>query len=452
MIYLFNKRNILTLDLDPEPLFLIFSSFNLLIVINVIAMLFLLFASALISGTEVAFFSLSQTDLNELSNETKSENKVVKLLERPRKLLATILIANNFVNILIVLLFATLAENLFGDFDFNNFHLKIPIRFLIEVILVTFLILLFGEVLPKVYASRNALSFSKKMAKFIIVINTILTPFSTPLIWLTEFIEKNLGNMNNNFNVETLSQALELTSDGATTKEEQKILEGIVNFGNTETVQIMTPRIDVFAISDEEPFEAVLNRILEKGFSRNPIYKDNIDNIIGVLYAKDLLAHLDKTSFKWQTLIREAFFVPENKKLDDLLDDFRGRKNHLAIVVDEYGGTSGLVTLEDVIEEIVGDINDEFDDEDLSYSKIDNNNYVFEGKTSIKDFCRVLDDEDEKIFEREKGESETLAGFILEISGKFPKKGEKIIFKNYTFTIEALDKKRIKQIKATRNA
>ena len=191
MIYLFNKRNILTLDLDPEPLFLIFSSFNLLIVINVIAMLFLLFASALISGTEVAFFSLSQTDLNELSNETKSENKVVKLLERPRKLLATILIANNFVNILIVLLFATLAENLFGDFDFNNFHLKIPIRFLIEVILVTFLILLFGEVLPKVYASRNALSFSKKMAKFIIVINTILTPFSTPLIWLTEFIEKN---------------------------------------------------------------------------------------------------------------------------------------------------------------------------------------------------------------------------------------------------------------------
>ena len=452
MIYLFNKRNILTLDLDPEPLFLIFSSFNLLIVINVIAMLFLLFASALISGTEVAFFSLSQTDLNELSNETKSENKVVKLLERPRKLLATILIANNFVNILIVLLFATLAENLFGDFDFNNFHLKIPIRFLIEVILVTFLILLFVEVLPKVYASRNALSFSKKMAKFIIVINTILTPFSTPLIWLTEFIEKNLGNMNNNFNVETLSQALELTSDGATTKEEQKILEGIVNFGNKETVQIMTPRIDVFAISDEEPFEAVLNRILEKGFSRNPIYKDNIDNIIGVLYAKDLLAHLDKTSFKWQTLIREAFFVPENKKLDDLLDDFRGRKNHLAIVVDEYGGTSGLVTLEDVIEEIVGYINDEFDDEDLSYSKIDNNNYVFEGKTSIKDFCRVLDDEDEQIFEREKGESETLAGFILEISGKFPKKGEKIIFKNYTFTIEALDKKRIKQIKATRNA
>lgn len=442
------------MDPDPEPLLLLFSSFNILIVVNAIALIFLLIASALISGTEVAFFSLSQTDLNILSNQAKGENIVVKLLERPRKLLATVLIANNFINILIVLLFATLAENLFGDFDYqlNLFYFQIPIRFLIEVILVTFLILLFGEVLPKIYASRNALFFSRKMSKFINFINTILTPFSMPLIWLTKFIEKNLGNMNSHFNVETLSQALELTSEGATTKEEQKILEGIVNFGNTETVQIMTPRIDIFAISVDEPFEEVLKKILEKGYSRNPVYKDNIDTIIGVLYAKDLLAHLNKTSFKWQNLVRAAFFVPENKKLDDLLDDFRGRKNHLAIVVDEYGGTCGLVTLEDVIEEIVGDINDEFDDEDLSYSKIDEHNYIFEGKTTIKDFCRVLDDEDEDIFEREKGESETLAGFILEISGKFPKIGEKIIFKNYTFTIEALDKKRIKQIKATRNA
>jgi len=442
------------LDPDPEPLFILFTTLNLLIVFNAIALIFLLIASALISGTEVAFFSLSQTDLNILSNQAIGENTVVKLLQRPRKLLATVLIANNFINILIVLLFATLAENLFGDFDYllNLYFFEIPIRFLIEVILVTFLILLFGEVLPKIYASRNALFFSRKMSKFINFTNIILTPFSMPLIWLTKFIERNLGNMNSNFNVETLSQALELTSEGATTKEEQKILEGIVNFGNTETVQIMTPRIDIFAISVDEPFEEVLRKILEKGYSRNPVYKDNIDHIIGVLYAKDLLAHLNKTSFKWQNLVRAAFFVPENKKLDDLLDDFRGRKNHLAIVVDEYGGTCGLVSLEDVIEEIVGDINDEFDDEDLTYSKIDEDNYVFEGKTTIKDFCKVLDDEDEDIFEREKGESETLAGFILEISGKFPKKGEKINFKNYTFTIEALDKKRIKQIKATRNA
>tara|TARA_R110001592_G_scaffold274255_2_gene541272 strand:+ start:2252 stop:3580 length:1329 start_codon:yes stop_codon:yes gene_type:complete len=442
------------LDPDPEPLLLFITSINILSAINIIALLALLIGSALISGTEVAFFSLSQTDLNELSNDGKDENIIVTLLQRPRKLLAAILITNNFVNILIVLLFASLADTFFGDFNYElNLHFfLVPVRFLIEVILVTFLILLFGEVLPKVYASRNALPFSKKMAKFIGVINVLLTPFSMPLISLTKFIEKKLGSKNTNFSVETLSQALELTSEGATTKDEQKILQGIVNFGNTETVQIMKPRIDIFALSDTETYENVLSKILENGYSRNPVYKENIDNIVGVLYAKDLLAHLNKKDFKWQSLVREAFFVPENKKLDDLLDNFRSRKNHLAIVVDEYGGTSGLVTLEDVIEEIVGDINDEFDDEDLAYSKIDENNYIFEGKTSIKDFCRVLDDEDEEIFEQEKGESETIAGFILEISGKFPKKGEKINFKNYTFTIEALDKKRIKQIKATRNA
>jgi gliding motility-associated protein GldE len=442
------------LDPDPELLLTFLLSFDFLTSINTIVLIVLLICSALISGTEVAFFSLSQSDLNELSNEGKEDNIIVTLLERPRKLLATILITNNFINILIVLLFASLAETLFGDFDYemNLYFFSLPIRFLIEVILVTFLILLFGEVLPKVYASRNALSFSKLMAKFINFVNLILTPFSLPLITLTKFIEKKLGNKNSNFSVETLSQALELTSEGATTKDEQKILEGIVNFGNTETVQIMKPRIDIFALSDDEEYEVVLDKILKNGYSRNPVYNDSIDNIVGVLYAKDLLAHLNKKNFKWQNLLREAYFVPENKKLDDLLDDFRSRKNHLAIVVDEYGGTSGLVTLEDVIEEIVGDINDEFDDDDLQYSKIDENNYIFEGKTTIKDFCKVLDDEDEAIFEEEKGESETLAGFLLEISGRFPKKGEKIIFKNYTFTIEALDKKRIKQIKATRNA
>ncbi|WP_430928140.1 gliding motility-associated protein GldE [Polaribacter marinivivus] len=442
------------MDPDPELLLTFLLSFDFLTSINAIVLIVLLICSALISGTEVAFFSLSQTDLNELSNEGKEDNIIVTLLERPRKLLATILITNNFINILIVLLFASLAETLFGDFDYemNLYFFSLPIRFLIEVILVTFLILLFGEVLPKVYASRNALSFSKLMAKFINFVNLILTPFSLPLITLTKFIEKKLGNKNSNFSVETLSQALELTSEGATTKDEQKILEGIVNFGNTETVQIMKPRIDIFALSDDEEYEVVLDKILKNGYSRNPVYNDSIDNIVGVLYAKDLLAHLNKKNFKWQNLLREAYFVPENKKLDDLLDDFRARKNHLAIVVDEYGGTSGLVTLEDVIEEIVGDINDEFDDDDLQYSKIDENNYIFEGKTTIKDFCKVLDDEDEAIFEEEKGESETLAGFLLEISGRFPKKSEKIIFKNYTFTIEALDKKRIKQIKATRNA
>jgi putative hemolysin len=442
------------LDPDPEHLSLLFASFDIILALNGIILILLLISSALISGSEIAFFSLNQTDINELSNNGKEKNVVVTLLERPRKLLATILITNNFINILIVLLFASLAETLFGDFNISLdlYFFEVPIRFLLEILLVTFLILLFGEVLPKVYASRNALLFAKKMSKFIHTVNILLTPFSMPLIAITKWVEQKLGSKASNFSVETLSQALELTSRDATSKDEQKILHGIVNFGNTETVQIMKPRIDVFALSDTETYEEVLSKILTNGYSRNPVYSENIDTIIGVLYAKDLLAHLNKKTFNWQTLLREPFFVPENKKLDDLLGDFRAKKNHLAIVVDEYGGTSGVVTLEDVIEEIVGDINDEFDDEDVSYSKIDANNYIFEGKTSIKDFCKILDDEDEEIFEEEKGESETLAGFILEISGKFPKKGTEINFKNYTFTIEALDKKRIKQVKATRNA
>lgn len=441
------------MDPDPELLFLSLASLDTMSILGIIALVLLLICSALISGTEVAFFSLSQTDLDELSEETKGNHPVVKLLEKPKKLLATILITNNFINILIVLLFASLGELFFSDFDYsiNLYLLEIPLRFLIEVVLITFLILLFGEVLPKVYASRKALRFSNFMVKPVSFLNVLLTPLSYPLTNLTGIIEKRLGNKNSNFSVETLSQALELTSEGATTKDEQKILEGIVSFGSTETVQIMKPRIDIFALSDEETYEEVLKKILKNGYSRNPVYKESIDNIIGVLYAKDLLAHLNKKQFKWQKLLREPFFVPENKKLDDLLGEFREKKNHLAIVVDEYGGTSGIVTLEDVIEEIVGDINDEFDDDDLTYSKIDANNYIFDGKITIKDFCKILGDEDEEEFEEEKGESETIAGFILEISGKFPKMGEKIKFKNYTFTIEALDRKRIKQLKVTRH-
>jgi gliding motility-associated protein GldE len=423
---------------------------------NVIALLLLLIGSALISGTEVAFFSLSQTQLDKQEEASKGSSLVVKLLKNPKKLLATILITNNFINILIVLLFAALGEVLFEgkdlSIDWNIITISTTVvKFTIEVILVTFLILLFGEVLPKVYASRNALQFSKLMSKPIYFLNSFLTPFSIPLTRLTSVVEKRLGGKNSNFNVEKLSQALELTSDDNTTKEEKKILEGIVTFGNTETVQIMKPRIDIFAIADDEPYTDVLSNILKNGYSRNPVFHESIDNIIGVLYAKDLLAHLDKTKFKWQDLIRDPFFVPENKKLDDLLSEFQEKKNHLAIVVDEYGGTSGIVTLEDVIEEIVGDISDEFDDDDLSYSKIDENNYVFEGKTTIKDFCKVLNVEDEELFEEEKGESETLAGFILEVSGKFPKKGDKINFHNYTFTVEALDRKRIKQVKVAKH-
>ena len=437
------------MDPDPELLFVSLLTIDYVLSINCVALIILLISSALISGTEVAFFSISQVDIDDLSSKNENDT-VVKLLQKPKKLLATILITNNFINILIVLLFASLGEQLLEDFNYSIFGIKV--RFLIEVVLVTFLILLFGEVLPKVYASRKAVRFASFMSKPVQVLNTFLTPLSYPLINLTNIVEKSLGNKSNIFSVETLSQALELTSKGATTKDEQKILEGIVSFGNTETVQIMKPRIDIFALSDDETYEAVLDKILKNGYSRNPVYHENIDTIIGVLYAKDLLAHLNKETFKWQRLLRDPLFVPENKKLDDLLSEFQEKKNHLAIVVDEYGGTSGLVTLEDVIEEIVGDINDEFDEDDLSYSKSDEDNYIFEGKTTIKDFCKVLGDEDEALFEEEKGESETLAGFILEISGKFPKRGEKINFKKYTFTIEALDNKRIKQVKTTRNA
>jgi len=444
------------LDSEPASIFLLFIlKFDLLITINSLVLVFLLICSALISGSEIAFFSLSQTQLDQQIEKTKGNSLVVKLLERPKKLLATILITNNFINILIVLIFASLSEQFFGDKDFSIEWGIISIssyiiKFMIEVILVTFLILLFGEVLPKVYASRNSLNFSETMAKPVLILRTILSVFSMPLIRLTGVVEKRLGGKNSNFSVEKLSQALELTSDETTTKEEKKILQGIVTFGNTETVQIMKPRIDIFAISDEEAYKEVLEKIVKRGYSRNPVYHESIDNIIGVLYAKDLLEHLDKTKFKWQSLLREPFFVPENKKLDDLLSEFQEKKNHLAIVVDEYGGTSGIVTLEDVIEEIVGDINDEFDDEDLVYFKLDANKYVFDGKTTIKDFCKVLTLDDEAVFEEEKGESETLAGFILEISGKFPRKGEKIIFHNFSFTVEAVDRKRIKQVKVTR--
>ncbi len=416
----------------------------LLTIINCVVLLILLISSALISGTEVAFFSISQTELDELSENSKDENTIVKLLENPKKLLGTILITNNFINILIVLIFANVGKVLFSGIQ-NEIVL-----FLIEIVLVTFLILLFGEVLPKIYANRKSLQFANFMAKPIHILNIILTPLSIPLIRLTSLIENRLKGKNNNLSVEKLSQALELTSED-TNEDEQKIFKGIVTFGNTETVQIMKPRTEVCAISNSETYENVLKIILKNGYSRNPVYSGNIDNIVGVLYAKDLLSHLNKKQFKWQNLLREAFFVPENKKLDDLLADFQEMKNHMAIVVDEYGGTSGVVTLEDVIEEIVGDINDEFDNDDLSYTKIDENNYIFEGKTTIKDLCKILD-EDEEIFEEEKGESETLAGFLLEIFGKFPKKKKKIHFKNYIFTIESLDRRRIKQVKITKNA
>ena len=433
--------------MDHEPIFiLLVESINIWLIFSVAALIVLLICSALISGTEVAFFSMSQTDLNKAAESKLNTQKlVVKLLQNPQKVLATILIANNFINILVVLVFAYIGEFIFKDITPQL------LKFLIEVVLVTFLILLFGEVLPKVYATRNSLKFAAFMAYPINILNSLLSVISLPLMSLTNSIENRLGKKQSNLSVEKLSQALELTSNQATTKDEHKILEGIVSFGNTETGQIMTPRIDIFAISDDESFSNIVSNIVKKGFSRNPVYKENIDEIIGVLYAKDLLPHLNKNNFNWITLIRDPYFVPENKKLDDLLKEFQEKKNHLAIVVDEYGGTSGIITLEDVIEEIVGDINDEYDDDDISFSRLDDNNFLFEGKTNLKDFFKILDIEDTELFEINKGESETIAGFILEIYGKFPKKNEVINFENFKFKVEAVDQKRIKKVKVTIN-
>lgn len=397
----------------------------------------------MVSAAEVALFSLTQQDLNTLSEEDSSKaNLISKLLQRPKKLLATILVANNFSHIGVVIIFSFVGNSLFEA-------IASPLlKFIVEVLLVTFLILLFGEVLPKIYASRNNIKFSKFVANPMVVLDKLLSPISLPMRSVSIYLHEKLAKQKSNISVDQLSQALGLTSTEDTTTEEQKILEGIVSFGNTDTKQVMSPRIDIFALEMDETFAEIYQKIVDKGYSRIPIYRESIDHIEGVLFVKDLIPHINKKEFDWNTLVREPFFVPENKKLDDLLKEFQSKKSHLAIVVDEYGGTSGLVSLEDVIEEIVGDISDEFDDENLNFSQIDDKNYLFEGKINLKDFYRIVD-VDEELFENKKGEAETMAGFILEILGNFPKKGQKIHFSNLLFTIEVVDKKRIKQLKVT---
>jgi len=432
--------------LDPEPNLGLLANVDTNLLFGTIGIAILLFCCAMVAASEVALFSLSQKDLSELAKRNPSKSIVINdLLDKPKKLLASILVANNFLHIAIVILFSFSLDHVFAN-------ITIPVlKFIVEVILVTFLILLFGEVLPKVYASRNNIQFASFIAYPILVLNKLLSPISSPMRALTIFIQDKLGKQKTNFSVDQLSQALELTSDDSTSHEEQKILEGIVSFGNTDTKQVMSPRIDIFAIEIHESFSEIYPKIVEKGYSRIPVYRDNIDHIEGVLFVKDLIPYINKKDFDWKPLLREPFFVPENKKLDNLLKDFQRMKSHLAIVVDEYGGTSGLVSLEDVIEEIVGDISDEFDDEEINYSQIDDRNYLFEGKINLKDFYRIID-VDENLFENRKGEAETLAGFILEVLGNFPKRRQKIQFENCLFTIEAVDKKRVKQIKVTLDA
>ena len=395
----------------------------------------------MISGSEVALFSLSKS---QLKSEDKSRyvQSIKKLLANPNKLLATILVANNFINIAIVILFTQIGNVIFKRIT------SVFWQFTIEVVVATSLILLFGEILPKIYASRNNLVFSKLVVYPLLLLDFLLTPVSLPMQKLSIFIKNKLSFKKGNINLNQISSALDLTSPDETTKQEHKILKGILSFGNTETKEVMRPRLDIHAYSNLLNYDEVLKNIIDNNFSRIPVYKDDLDNIIGILYVKDLLPFLDKKDFDWVSILRKPLFIPENKKLDDLMQEFQEKKIHLAVVVDEFGGTSGVISLEDVIEEIVGDISDEFDDDSLLFSKLDNHNYVFEGKTSMKDFYKILNI-DSSPFDRTKGDSETIAGFILEISQSFPKKNSKIIFDKYAFTIESIDKKRIKQIKVT---
>ena len=401
----------------------------------------LLIFSGLISGSEVALFSLSKS---QLKKEDKSGyvQIIQKSLTNPNKLLATILVANSFINIAIVILFTQIGNIIFKNIT-SSFW-----QFIIEVVVATFLILLFGEILPKIYASRNNLIFSKFVIYPLVLLDFVLTPISLPMQNLSNFIKNKLSFKKQNIDLNQISSALDLTSPDETTKQEQKILKGILSFGNTETKEVMRPRLDIHAYSNLLSYEEVLKNIVENKFSRIPVYQDDLDNIIGILYVKDLLPFLDKKDFDWLSTLRKPLFIPENKKLDDLMQEFQDKKIHLAIVVDEFGGTSGVISLEDVIEEIVGDISDEFDDDSLLFSKLDNFNYVFEGKTSMKDFYKILNI-DSSPFDKFKGDSETIAGFILEISQSFPKINSKIAFENYTFTIESVDKKRIKQVKVS---
>ena len=414
-------------------------------IVSFIVLVLLLCLSALASGSESAFFSLGPNEKETLKHEdSKAAKTVLKLLENPKELLATLLISNNFVNVGIVILSSYILE------DFNEVLPKNQtLRFIIEVIGITFMLLLIGEVIPKIYSTKNSLPIARAMALPIMTLKAV-----PPLSWLKEMLLLGSRIINNKtrrkgikITTDELEQALALTKEDNTSDEEQKILEGIVKFGNTEACQIMKSRMDVTGIEEAATAEAVLQVILDSGYSRIPIYKESFDNVIGILYIKDLLPHLNESiEFNWNSLIRKPLFIPENKKIDDLLKEFQTKKMHMAIVVDEYGGASGLITLEDILEEIVGDIADEFDDEEIVYTKIDDQTYLFEGRTALVDFYKVLDI-DGKEFDLQKRDSDTLGGFIVEQAGRILKNNEFIVFETFKLIVESSDKRRIKMVK-----
>ena len=412
------------------------------IVLNFIVILLMLFCSALISGAEVAYFSLTPNDVEDLNQEkSKKALLTLKLLEKPNKLLATILITNNFINIGIIILSTYLTASIF-QFPENSI-----MEFMFQIVVITFVIVLFGEITPKIYANRNALWFSKWMSIPLNLSSKLFSPLSYLLTSSTAFIDKRLKRKKEVVSMDEIAEALELTTETDPNEEEQKILKSIVEFGNIDVKEIMKSRVDVVAIEQKLLFEKVIDLVVDSGFSRIPVYKENFDDVIGILYVKDLIPHLDqKSDYKWQDLIRSAYFVPETKMINDLLKEFQDKKIHLAIVVDEYGGTSGIVTLEDILEEIVGDITDEFDDDGNIFSVLDDYNFIFEGKISLNDFLKTVKGEID-YFDGVKGDSDSLAGLILELKGVIPSKGEIIKFAPYIFTIESSDSRKIKRIK-----
>lgn len=433
-----------TVQIEPSGALLsILKPFSFEVGVAIAVMAFLLLLSGLMSGSEVAYFSLSASDKDKLKKGgTARGERVLRLLDAPKKLLATVLIANNFVNVAIVAT-STFITNKWVSEDISE-----TASFLIQAVLVTFIILLFGEVIPKVYATKYNVGLAKMMSSALIVLRTLASPLSYLLVSSSSLIDRRIKKKTDSISVDHLEHALNITKDVAESEDEKKILEGIVKFGNTDAKQIMTPRVDVIAFDISITYQELRAQILDAKFSRLPIYEDTFDQVKGIIYVKDLLKHLDEEDLVWQDLLRPAKFIPENKKLDDLLSEFQESKNHMAIVVDEYGGTSGVVTLEDVLEEVVGDITDEFDDEDVVYSKLDDQNYVFEGKTPLMDMYRIIGINGDR-FEEEKGEADTIAGFCIEQAGKILLKNEKVIFEEVVFTVEAADKRRIKQIKVT---
>ncbi|RYZ53659.1 MAG: gliding motility-associated protein GldE [Sphingobacteriales bacterium] len=415
------------------------------VTVYIIIILVLLLLTGITAGAETAYFSLSSKDINYLKTKDQpAARQAMQLLDQPKMLLATLLVANNFINIAIVITTNVLVSQ-FIDPSFSPL-----ISFIIQVVAVTFLLVLFGEVLPKVYATQNNMRMALFAAPVLRLMTGVFSPVSRMLVSSTTFIEEKIGTGGSDLTNEDFEQAIEITVGHTATRDEVNIFRGILKFGNITVRQIMHTRLDVNGIPHDVSFAEVQRLSIESGYSRMPVYRESLDKIAGMIHTKDFIPYMDESGFDWHQLIRPAYFVHEGKFIKDLLKEFKERRTHFAIVVDEFGGTSGIVTLEDIMEEIIGDIKDEFDEDDLQFKKLDDQNYIFEGKTLINDMCRVIGESPET-FEKVRGESDSLAGLLLEIGGKFPAVNETITFRNFEFTVLELERMRLKKIKLTIN-